>query len=87
LLIPISSLDSPIADALSKWVGKIPEEVVAQMADIAPMLQVLGYDPVWQLQCIFMDSLIDSDFPERESTELREGGRICAQKDRAIALG
>ena len=33
-------------DALSKWVGKIPEDVVSQMAEVAPMLRVLGYDPV-----------------------------------------
>ncbi|XP_044732513.1 protein-tyrosine sulfotransferase [Chrysoperla carnea] len=32
-------------EALSKWVGKIPTDVVNQMADIAPMLSVLGYDP------------------------------------------
>lgn len=32
-------------EALSKWVGKIPEDVVRDMADIAPMLSVLGYDP------------------------------------------
>jgi protein-tyrosine sulfotransferase len=32
-------------DALTKWVGHIPEDVVADMASIAPMLEVLGYDP------------------------------------------
>ncbi|KAI1721295.1 sulfotransferase family domain-containing protein [Ditylenchus destructor] len=32
-------------DALTKWVGKIPEDVVKDMASIAPMLQVLGYNP------------------------------------------
>lgn len=32
-------------EALSKWVGKIPDDVVRDMADIAPMLSVLGYDP------------------------------------------
>ncbi|KAE9554895.1 hypothetical protein FO519_001923 [Halicephalobus sp. NKZ332] len=32
-------------DALSKWVGHIPEDVVADMASVAPMLSVLGYDP------------------------------------------
>lgn len=31
--------------ALSKWVGKIPEDVVEEMADIAPMLAHFGYDP------------------------------------------
>ena len=32
-------------DALTKWVKHIPEDVKADMADIAPMLQHLGYDP------------------------------------------
>ncbi|KAL3090204.1 hypothetical protein niasHS_006656 [Heterodera schachtii] len=33
-------------DALNKWVGQVPEDVVSQMDEIAPMLRVLGYDPV-----------------------------------------
>lgn len=32
-------------EALSKWVGHIPEDVVRDMADVAPMLSILGYDP------------------------------------------
>lgn len=32
-------------EALAKWVGKIPSDVVRDMADVAPMLSVLGYDP------------------------------------------
>ncbi|KAL2094603.1 hypothetical protein ACEWY4_009322 [Coilia grayii] len=32
-------------DALVKWVGKIPADVLKEMADIAPMLSRLGYDP------------------------------------------
>lgn len=32
-------------EALSKWVGHIPQDVVDDMAEIAPMLQKLGYDP------------------------------------------
>merc|ERR1719481_1159239 len=32
-------------DALSKWVGHIPEDVVQDMADVAPMLAHFGYDP------------------------------------------
>ena len=32
-------------DGLSKWVGEIPEDIVADMANIAPMLQFFGYDP------------------------------------------
>lgn len=32
-------------DALDKWVGHIPSNVLQDMADIAPMLSRLGYDP------------------------------------------
>lgn len=32
-------------DALSKWVGHIPADVISDMAEIAPMLARLGYDP------------------------------------------
>lgn len=32
-------------EALTKWVGKIPDDVVSDMANIAPMLLELGYDP------------------------------------------
>ena len=32
-------------EALSKWVGHIPDDVVADMAEIAPMLEHFGYDP------------------------------------------
>ncbi|XP_071481388.1 protein-tyrosine sulfotransferase 1-like [Diadema antillarum] len=32
-------------EALSKWVGHIPPDVVADMASLAPMLARLGYDP------------------------------------------
>ncbi|KAK7087280.1 protein-tyrosine sulfotransferase 1-like [Littorina saxatilis] len=32
-------------EALSKWVGNIPDDVVKDMHTIAPMLMTLGYDP------------------------------------------
>ncbi|CAL1573163.1 unnamed protein product [Knipowitschia caucasica] len=32
-------------EALSKWVGNIPEDVLGDMAEIAPMLSRLGYNP------------------------------------------
>lgn len=32
-------------EALSKWVGSIPQDVVKDMDKIAPMLRTLGYDP------------------------------------------
>ncbi|TRY76009.1 hypothetical protein DNTS_010908 [Danionella cerebrum] len=33
-------------EALSKWVGKIPTDVVEDMPSLAPMLSRLGYDPL-----------------------------------------
>jgi len=32
-------------EALSKWVGMMPDEVIEDMANIAPMLEKMGYDP------------------------------------------
>lgn len=32
-------------EALTKWVGQIPDDVIGDMANIAPMLATLGYDP------------------------------------------
>lgn len=32
-------------EALTKWVGKFPDDVVQDMQNIAPMLSVLGYNP------------------------------------------
>ncbi|XP_071946336.1 protein-tyrosine sulfotransferase 1-like [Antedon mediterranea] len=32
-------------DALTSWVGKVPHDVLKDMASIAPMLYTLGYDP------------------------------------------
>lgn len=32
-------------EALNKWEGQIPDDVVQDMAEIAPMLRVLGYNP------------------------------------------
>ncbi|XP_021939354.1 protein-tyrosine sulfotransferase-like [Zootermopsis nevadensis] len=31
--------------AVAKWIGNIPDDVVRDMTEIAPMLSVLGYDP------------------------------------------
>lgn len=32
-------------EALTRWVGAIPSDVIRDMADVAPMLSILGYDP------------------------------------------
>lgn len=31
-------------EALTKWVGNLPEDVLEEIDEIAPMLKVLGYD-------------------------------------------
>ncbi|XP_054718805.1 protein-tyrosine sulfotransferase 1-like [Uloborus diversus] len=31
--------------ALTKWVGKLPQDVIRDMPSLAPMLHILGYDP------------------------------------------
>ena len=36
-------------EALTSWVGKIPVSIVDRMNSIAPMLQILGYDPTTNL--------------------------------------
>ena len=33
-------------EALHKWVGHIPQDVISDMQKIAPMLRTLGYDPL-----------------------------------------
>ena len=39
-------MNKPVnTDALSKWVGEIPADVLRDMDSIAPMLERLGYDP------------------------------------------
>ena len=46
LFIYVFQVVKPVnLDALSKWVGHIPEDVIADMAEIAPMLKTMGYDP------------------------------------------
>jgi protein-tyrosine sulfotransferase len=32
-------------EALSKWVGHIPDDVIEDMNNVAPMLSKMGYDP------------------------------------------
>jgi len=32
-------------EALNKWVGHIPDDVLKEMSNVAPMLRTLGYDP------------------------------------------
>ena len=39
-------MNKPVnTEALSKWVGDIPRDVLGDMDSIAPMLRQLGYDP------------------------------------------
>lgn len=74
--------------ALTKWVGHIPEDVVRDMANIAPMLSFLGYDPnlnppdygkpdsfVIRNNKIIEDNKMMWEERERELTEHREAVR------------
>ncbi|KAM7374531.1 hypothetical protein PAMP_007182 [Pampus punctatissimus] len=57
-------------DALSKWVGNIPSDVLKDMAKIAPMLARLGYDPNANPPDYTRVELIESPFNYSQS--LRE---------------
>lgn len=41
-------------EALTKWVGNIPEDVVHDMANIAPMLSILGENHIsdWNIEAV-----------------------------------
>ncbi|XP_050545348.1 protein-tyrosine sulfotransferase-like isoform X2 [Daktulosphaira vitifoliae] len=62
-------------EALTKWVGQIPDDVVAEMDSIAPMLSVLGYDPMANPPVYAIpeneqqNSSSNVDIIEKESTE------------------
>ena len=45
VFLPFQVVKPVNLDALSKWVGHMPEDVIADMAEIAPMLEKMGYDP------------------------------------------
>ncbi|KAL6427003.1 protein-tyrosine sulfotransferase [Cataglyphis hispanica] len=68
--------------ALTKWVGNIPEDVVREMADIAPMLSVLGYDPYANPPVYGAPDSLVSDNTRR----VLAGGKLWEEKARAYQL-
>lgn len=64
-------------EALSKWVGNFPIDVMHDMADLAPMLDILGYDsqanpPNYQKTDFKInDDLIDN-YPENKRKRARQ---------------
>ncbi|XP_018547079.1 tyrosylprotein sulfotransferase 1, like [Lates calcarifer] len=59
-------------DALSKWVGHIPSDVISDMAEIAPMLARLGYDPHGNPPDYTRGELIASPFNYSQSLKTEE---------------
>lgn len=69
-------------EALTKWVGHIPDDVVRDMPDIAPMLSVLGYDPYANPPVYGAPDSLVSDNTRRVLAE----GQIWAEKVKQLAL-
>ena len=39
-------MDKPVyTDALHRWVGHVPPDIISDINNIAPMLAILGYNP------------------------------------------
>ncbi|KAK7868533.1 hypothetical protein R5R35_004816 [Gryllus longicercus] len=70
-------------DALTKWVGNIPEDVVRDMAEIAPMLSVLGYDPYANPPAYGSPDAYVADNTKR----IRANGRLWEDKAKALLEG
>ncbi|XP_024941196.1 protein-tyrosine sulfotransferase isoform X2 [Cephus cinctus] len=69
-------------EALTKWVGHIPDDVVRDMPDIAPMLSVLGYDPYSNPPVYGAPDSLVSDNTRRVLAD----GEIWAAKARQLSL-
>jgi len=76
-------------DALSKWVGSIPDDVVADMAEIAPMLAHFGYDPegnppnYGKPDKFVVDNTNDIKQHDRDWEEIAEKVKSLSKKDTA----
>uniref|UniRef100_A0A1W7R9D0 Protein-tyrosine sulfotransferase n=1 Tax=Hadrurus spadix TaxID=141984 RepID=A0A1W7R9D0_9SCOR len=69
-------------EALTKWVGHIPEDVVRDMATIAPMLAVLGYDP----NANPPNYGKPDSFVLRNTKEIAENQQIWEQKEKDLEM-
>lgn len=76
-------------DALSKWVGKMPDDVVKDMASIAPMLAHFGYDPeenppnYGKPDQFVVDNTNDIKAHDEEWEEIAEKVKQLSKKDTA----
>jgi len=74
-------------DALSKWVGHIPDDVVEDMANIAPMLAHFGYDPegnppnYGKADKIVIDNTNDIKAHDDDWNEIAEKVKSLSKKD------
>jgi len=74
-------------DALSKWVGHIPDDVVEDMANIAPMLAHFGYDPdanppnYGKADKVVVDNTNDIKKHDDEWEEIAEKVKSLSKKD------
>jgi len=74
-------------EALSKWVGHIPDDVVEDMAEIAPMLAHFGYDPegnppnYGKADAQVVENTNDIKKHDREWDEIAEKVKSLSKKD------
>ncbi|KAF7988860.1 hypothetical protein HCN44_007170 [Aphidius gifuensis] len=88
--VPLSKLErssdqviKPVnLEALTKWTGHIPHDVLRDMPDIAPMLSVLGYDP-YANKPVY--GVPDNDVRENTRKVLADDG-VWLTKARELAL-
>lgn len=67
-------------EALSKWVGSIPADVVKDMDKIAPMLRTLGYDP----EANPPDYGKPDSFVMKKMQELEKNKKVWIEKERQV---
>ncbi|KAI6235724.1 Protein-tyrosine sulfotransferase [Aphelenchoides besseyi] len=67
-------------EALTKWVGKIPSDVVNDMGEIAPMLKVLGYDPTANPP----NYGTPDDIVLKKTEDIRKNGQIWYERAAAL---
>jgi len=76
-------------DALSKWVGHIPQDVIDEMGEIAPMLAHFGYDPegnppnYGKPDQFVLDNTNDIKEHDAEWDEIAEKVKSLSKKDTA----
>ena len=70
LHFPLQVIKPVNLEALTKWVGHIPGDVVKDIPKIAPMLANLGYDP----------RASPPDYGKPDKEVLRKTKQVCSSK-------